>query len=256
MRNMNRCIEYVIGVATMIWSTGLLAYDNITYLAFPVSLHDGYTIEGGYITTNGTIGQLEAADIVDYEVSVGGKLPYVFSPSNPAADVDIRNVVEATRTVIQAGPGFRASNGLAFNALDNTLPDCTDCEQNLEWKVVYGASENAGFRHISYQIQDLDDGTPSILSSIVLDTPERIVIGIVPADFNSDGVVNGADFLVWQRGESFDPLSEDDLTAWQFTYGMTLPLTVAEGRGVPEPGSMILVILAVAGSFMLAKRWS
>ena len=30
-------------------------------------------------------------------------------------------------------------------------------------------------------------------------------------DFNNDGVVDGADFLAWQRGESPEPLSAADL---------------------------------------------
>jgi len=254
MRSLIRYAECAVGVAALVWSTGLFAADNISYVVLPVTLHDGYAIDGGYITTSGAIGQLDAADIVDYEVPVSGDIPYVFSPSNPGGAVEIRNVVEATRTVIQAGPGFRASNRLELSAQDNTRPDCTDCEQNLEWNVVYGVSEDPSFRHISYSFHDFADGAPSILSSVRFDPPERIIIAIAPADFNSDGAVDGADFLAWQRGESFEPFSADDLTAWTISFGMTLPVTSAESQGVPEPASVILIALALLGSGLLAKR--
>jgi serralysin len=50
-------------------------------------------------------------------------------------------------------------------------------------------------------------------------------------DFDNDGDVDGADFLVWQRGGTLEPLSPDDLAAWQLNYGVPGPLATA----VPEP---------------------
>jgi pimeloyl-ACP methyl ester carboxylesterase len=39
------------------------------------------------------------------------------------------------------------------------------------------------------------------------------------ADFDDDGDVDGRDFLIWQRGESPDALSAEDLSLWQSQYG-------------------------------------
>jgi hypothetical protein len=64
-------------------------------------------------------------------------------------------------------------------------------------------------------------------------------------DFDSDGDVDGRDLLVWQRGESPDPLSADDLSLWQSTYGAgALIANVA----VPEPTTGIVLIF---GSFAI-----
>jgi len=41
----------------------------------------------------------------------------------------------------------------------------------------------------------------------------------VAGDFNGDGIVDGADFLNWQRGESPYPLSQSDLADWEANYG-------------------------------------
>ena len=73
-------------------------------------------------------------------------------------------------------------------------------------------------------------------------------------DFDSDGDVDGRDFLRWQRGGSPSPFSATDLAAWQAGYG-TAPLVSALGFSppaeaaspVPEPGTLVLIGLAVCG---------
>ena len=64
-------------------------------------------------------------------------------------------------------------------------------------------------------------------------------------DFDSDGDVDGRDLLVWQRGESPDSLSADDLALWQATYGAG---TLIANVDVPEPTTGILVMLGFMAS--------
>src|SRR5690606_11979023 len=79
------------------------------------------------------------------------------------------------------------------------------------------------------------------------------------ADFNGDGVVDGADFLVWQRGfGTIDPLRSDgnadgdadvdadDLAAWREQFGQTLQ--TADVAAVPEPSALLLLAFAVAAT--------
>lgn len=55
------------------------------------------------------------------------------------------------------------------------------------------------------------------------------------ADFDEDGDVDGRDFLVWQRGQSPNPLSNSDLAEWQAAYGGTaLSAIDREPEGVPR----------------------
>lgn len=52
-------------------------------------------------------------------------------------------------------------------------------------------------------------------------------------DFNEDSTTDGFDFLAWQRGESPNPLSAEDLTEWQNGYGGgTASYTFNLGGGV------------------------
>jgi hypothetical protein len=70
----------------------------------------------------------------------------------------------------------------------------------------------------------------------------------VAGDFNNDGIVDGADFLVWQRGESPNPLSPGDLDAWKAAFGG--PSIAA----VPEPTAALLMTSALLGSILAVRE--
>ncbi|HMO84853.1 MAG TPA: endo-1,4-beta-xylanase, partial [Lacipirellulaceae bacterium] len=75
------------------------------------------------------------------------------------------------------------------------------------------------------------------------------VVDALPGDFDFNGVVDGADFLVWQRGGSPQPHSAEDLAAWVNNFA---PAASSAGAGVPEPGCALLA--AYAGALMVAMR--
>lgn len=66
------------------------------------------------------------------------------------------------------------------------------------------------------------------------------VLGLgIPGDFDSDGDVDGRDFLLWQRNPSIGSLAD-----WQINYGIgavSSPTAV-----VPEPNGAVLLLWAVA----------
>jgi hypothetical protein len=61
-------------------------------------------------------------------------------------------------------------------------------------------------------------------------------------DFNFDTVVDGSDFLSWQRGESPNGVDAGDLETWRANYGRTAP---AAASAVPEPGAAALAAMAL-----------
>lgn len=106
-----------------------------------------------------------------------------------------------------------------------------------------------------YTPEPLDPLLPtSTLASVV--EFEAFADAVIPpsedADFNGDGVVDGSDFLIWQRGfgGAATPLTGDangdnladalDLAIWKGQFGTgTLATTVA---AVPEPTSAALLV--------------
>ena len=90
-----------------------------------------------------------------------------------------------------------------------------------------------------------DVGSPGTFGTV---TP------VVDADFNNDNVVNGTDFLIWQRGfgtgttnaagdaDSNGVVNAADLAIWKSSFGGA-PAVVAVSA-VPEPASLTLAALA------------
>ncbi len=94
-------------------------------------------------------------------------------------------------------------------------------------------------------------------------------------DYSSDSVVDGSDFIVWQKfldsmtayfadGDLDGVVDMDDLVIWQQNFGLTLPLppyTVEIGgggasdpAGVPEPSTVLLVFAAASAMPLLRRR--
>jgi len=68
--------------------------------------------------------------------------------------------------------------------------------------------------------------------------------GDYDGDIDVDGDVDGADFLLWQRGDSPNPLSATDLALWEENFGSP-SLTVAAAI-VPEPSTVTLACSLLA----------
>ena len=62
-------------------------------------------------------------------------------------------------------------------------------------------------------------------------------------DFNGDGRVDGADFLVWQRGVGTTH-NAATLAVWKANFGMTA--AEAAASAVPEPASFAMFTVAAA----------
>lgn len=70
-------------------------------------------------------------------------------------------------------------------------------------------------------------------------------------DFDSDGDVDGSDFLTWQRG--FGTTTDaSDLADWEASYGSGSAVVVAV-NAVPEPSTLALVVLSL-GCFVTRRR--
>lgn len=115
--------------------------------------------------------------------------------------------------------GFMPSLGDAFQILratdvidvftSLTLPDLGE---NLQWAVNYNPAD------------------------VVLEVVEPTL-----GDFNGDLLVDGFDFLQWQRGQSPNPSGASDLAQWEANYGLTLSAR-STSAAVPEPTTALLLL--------------
>lgn len=113
-----------------------------------------------------------------------------------------------------------------------------------------GTIPGAGYGSLASSITNVQVDYVRVYSAVPPSPPS--------ADFNFDGHVDGADFLIWQRnagvltGATRDrgnanagidgDVDADDLTIWKQQYGSDVPTTVA----VPEPPSNMLTAMAIA----------
>ena len=81
------------------------------------------------------------------------------------------------------------------------------------------------------------------------------VVSNLPGDYHPDGVIDGLDFLAWQRGESPNPLSAADLATWQSNYGNGSQLANSS-NAVPEPASCAGLVVCLMLTQVLRRRRS
>jgi hypothetical protein len=86
------------------------------------------------------------------------------------------------------------------------------------------------------------------------------------ADFNGDNIVDGADFLIWQKGFGTGnslatgdangdlAVTDADLTIWKNQFGTDPTPAVAAVGAVPEPTTVALAGLALVAAGLAARR--
>ena len=79
------------------------------------------------------------------------------------------------------------------------------------------------------------------------DTP---FVDAVAGDFNGDGRVDAADYVVWRKGAQ----SQDDYNDWRMNFGAPAGSGSLVGSAVPEPGALIQLVVAVAAVLASAVR--
>jgi hypothetical protein len=161
-----------------------------------------------------------------YEVDslglINGDVPWDIDPfgtdpiaSNPAVVEDVTQV-EEIRAVMFVGDFLGTALGGPGNLWwDNTL------------------------------VEVFKDTTAEAASSVLTSNPSP-ALDELPGDFDSDGDVDGTDFLIWQRGGSAFPLSQSDLADWEANYGTVVPLAGALSS-VPEPSAGLLMMMGLLG---------
>jgi len=78
--------------------------------------------------------------------------------------------------------------------------------------------------------------------------PFRYTALATSGDFNLDGTVDAADYVVWRKnvGGIYSP---NDYNIWRAHFGQTAGsgAGVSENAAVPEPATLLLLMLAAAG---------
>jgi hypothetical protein len=72
----------------------------------------------------------------------------------------------------------------------------------------------------------------------------------LPGDFNADGRVDAADYVVWRKGVATGAYTQDDFNTWRANFGATTAGAAAVApfptqSTVPEPSGLLLTVLVL-----------
>jgi hypothetical protein len=103
-----------------------------------------------------------------------------------------------------------------------------------------------------------EDGFTEATAFVVVPTP---VIG----DFNNDGIVDAADYVVWRKASPTEMLPNDDTPGavdasdfddWRANFGMSgrAGSAALDANTVPEPAGVLLLFIAILPGRMVRHR--
>ncbi|BBO35602.1 endonuclease [Lacipirellula parvula] len=241
------------------------------------------TIDNLDITTQGGsgVGANDANDVITTKLSVLDHANPSFSGAS-----DVNHLTYDFGTVAQgsAAPVFRfdlfnlgansgftagldldgvsgAGNGAAFSTTLASFTALAAANSN-NFSASLSTSTLGAFS-ATYTLNFSDENLPgaAALAPLTLSLTGMVAAATQSADFNNDGMVDGADFLVWQRGfggaggatdgdaNGDGLINESDLMIWKGQAGAA----TAVATTVPEPQALVLAVF-IAAAFAWPHR--
>lgn len=233
------------------------------------------SVEVGDLYVKGLFGRGALEDFTDalsLDVNRTGSGAVTFKNTSPTPfEIDLYRIVSS-------GNSLQASG---WNSLDEQDVDSSAWTElaNGNGKVSEGAFGDStvlanGFsQSLGNLYNTATDAQDLVLEYHVVGTPSTLLLRgqvnyvmstAVAGDYNGNGVVDAADYVVWRNGgplqnEGVTPntTTPEDYDFWRSRFGVSSGvgsgITGAVADSVPEPGSMLLILLA--GVLLAVRRW-
>ncbi len=106
-----------------------------------------------------------------------------------------------------------------------------------------------------WQIHTNGSSVESARPKLVVYSADLGITSPLPGDFNDDGIVDGTDFLAWQRGLGSE-FGAADLADWKANFGQMAggPQATPAAGSVPEPTSATIAVAAALGLLATVRR--
>lgn len=80
------------------------------------------------------------------------------------------------------------------------------------------------------------------------------VSAVQTGDFNGDGTINAADYVVWRKGLG-TTYTQNDYNIWRAHFGQTTGIgsSTSANAAVPEPRTLVLILVGIAASFKFRR---
>jgi autotransporter-associated beta strand protein len=214
--------EYTIG------DTGAGTLGGIGAIEAPVSVHEFGTISPGDATGTLTVGELTVNEFATFAFDL--------DPSNPDSTSD--DLLAVTGNVHLSGPTVNL-------AISSTEFGGGAFSTTGSWLLVDGATlTGTPPTTVNFNfVEGLSGVTPSLDVDTVNGNISLVLTAGVAGDYNQDGVVTAADYVVWR--DTFVGGNPDGYNTWRANFG------TGSGAGtgahtsasIPEPGTLTLLTL-------------
>jgi T5SS/PEP-CTERM-associated repeat protein len=203
-------------------------------------------------------GTLHVDQFIGDLVNQGGTLAPGHSPGSTTLHGDYTQLAAATLEIELGG----TTMGTQYDTLD--IGGATTLAGTLEVLLVNSFVPSLGN---AFQILTYGGAVNGVFDSVILpaladlawDTSTlyttgeiRVADASLPGDFNGDGSVDAADYVIWRKGLG-TIYTQDDYDDWRANFGGLAPGAGASAgaqatkTGVPEPASCILLLILAAG---------
>ena len=190
-------------------------------------------------------------------------MSFTFADNITGTPVEVYNAAWSS-TVINPDPPGAATRPFDFRFLLETPYFYNPAEGNLLFDNIFempgsGVNGLAGFdldsSNVFSEKRNITSGPLGVDSPVSTDgrftsINEFVFIPMTPGDYNRDGTVDAADYVVWRRGLG-TTYTQTDYDAWRANFGQTIgsggalpsaePLSIA----APEPATLTLLIMAM-----------
>lgn len=246
---------------TFLESTPVLAQDGFVSLKTFGPFHGGVDASGAFQNVPASPGQ-------QFEGSV-----WAYSPSDDSilGKPNYTNItlsfVDVTGNVIGSvnySPGTNEKNTPIFDGRDPNMPQ----DNWIQYTV--NAVAPAGTAYVRESLFFLQL-TPNQGGAVWFDNASLVQLTAdvvaVPGDYNSNGVVDAADYAIWRnsigqatltnRGAGITgPVGQADYNFWRAHFGQTAGSGAINGAAVPEPTALAISLVAMIACGLFRRRRS
>lgn len=226
----------------------------------PIQVSNQLLINNGAVTTGTRSSRLEM--VVNEPVTLEAGLPKNLGLFDVDFEHDPINSAAFIGSIAGAGDLGRFFSSADGSTLYNegAMVSATFGSTKYNWTISY--TGNITWTSPTSNVVDAVTGAGSGVDVVLMGHSVE-TIAVDDADFNNDGTVNGADFLIWQRGfgsgtnnaagdaNGNGAVDGSDLAIWKTQFGGAPPAIGAVGA-VPEPTAVVLA--GIAGLALAATR--
>jgi fibronectin-binding autotransporter adhesin len=190
---------------------------------------------GGHVAPGASI---ESLDVGSLTLSAGSILDFELGT---VTGVDVSDLLNVTST-----------NGLTINGGTLNLTNAAGMTGGFYTLIDYAGTLNGSVGNIN--LGTLPTGFTYRLFNDSASTSIQLEV-TAPGDFNHDGTVDAADFVVWRKGlgTKYTPADYD---SWRAHFGQTYsPGSGVSSNAVPEPGTWLMVGSGVAIALSRGRKW-